>query len=70
MGVVRASMGKKVFGKISVPSLLIWGDQDPQLDRRLTDDMDVFFAAPSSPCILPMAHTGFYMSILIVFAKR
>ena len=44
MGVVRASMGKKVFGKISVPSLLIWGDQDPPLDRRLTDDMDVFFS--------------------------
>jgi len=25
-----------------VPSLLIWGDQDPPLDRRLADDMDVF----------------------------
>jgi pimeloyl-ACP methyl ester carboxylesterase len=45
MGVVRASMGKKQFGKIRVPSLLIWGDQDPPLDRRLTDDMDEFFSS-------------------------
>jgi pimeloyl-ACP methyl ester carboxylesterase len=44
MGVVQASMGKKKFGKISVPSLLIWGDQDPPLDRRLTDGMDDFFS--------------------------
>jgi pimeloyl-ACP methyl ester carboxylesterase len=44
MGVVKASMGKKQFGKISVPSLLLWGDQDPPLDRRLTDNMDEFFS--------------------------
>ncbi len=44
MGVVQASMGKKRFGKISVPSLLVWGDQDPPLDRRLTDNMEEFFS--------------------------
>lgn len=44
MGVVRASMGKKQFGQIHVPSLLIWGDQDPPLDIRLTDNMDGFFS--------------------------
>jgi pimeloyl-ACP methyl ester carboxylesterase len=45
MGVVRASMGQQQFGKIPVHSLLIWGDQDPPLDRRLTDNMDQFFTA-------------------------
>jgi pimeloyl-ACP methyl ester carboxylesterase len=45
MGVVQASIGKKKFGEISVPSLLIWGDQDPPLDKRLTDEMDVFFSS-------------------------
>lgn len=44
MGVLKASQGKKKFGKISVPSLLIWGDQDPPLDKRLTDSMDAFFS--------------------------
>lgn len=44
MGVVKASMGKKRFGRISVPSLLIWGDKDPPLDKRLTDNMDEFFS--------------------------
>jgi pimeloyl-ACP methyl ester carboxylesterase len=44
MGVVKASMGKKEFGKISVPTLLVWGDQDPALDKQLTDNMDQFFS--------------------------
>lgn len=43
MGVVRAAMGRKQFGKIPVPSLLLWGDQDPPLDRRLTENMEMFF---------------------------
>jgi len=55
MGVVRASMGKKQFGKILVPSLLIWGDQDPPLDRRLTDNMDEFFSGNFQSVHIPDA---------------
>jgi pimeloyl-ACP methyl ester carboxylesterase len=46
MGVIKASMGRKVFGRISVPSLLLWGDQDPPLDIRLTKGMEEFFGGP------------------------
>lgn len=53
MGVVQASMGKKRFGKISVPSLLLWGDQDPPLDRRLTDNMEGFFSAAFTSVHIP-----------------
>lgn len=53
MGVVQASMGKKRFGKISVPSLLLWGDQDPPLDRRLTDNMEGFFSATFTSVHIP-----------------
>jgi len=46
MGVVKAAAGRKEFGKTGVPSLLIWGDRDLPLDKRLTKHMERFFSAP------------------------
>ncbi|GIT99047.1 alpha/beta fold hydrolase [Sulfurovum sp. TSL1] len=44
LGVIKASMGKKIFEKISVPSLLLWGKNDLPLDIELTKNMEEFFS--------------------------